>query len=75
MGKLKVPLGEELGVEGLEEVDVFGVRVGELAEEGKVLVVGEEFEGGEVVGRGFGEAGFVLEEVLLVRREVSGGCR
>lgn len=74
LGELKVPLREALGVEGLEEVDVFGVRFVELAEQGKVLVVGEELEGGEVVGGRFGKAGFVLEEVLLVGREVSGGC-
>lgn len=50
LGELKRPLREGLGVEGLEEVDVRGVRVFELAEDGEVFVVTEEVQGGEVVG-------------------------
>lgn len=75
LGEFKGPLGEGGYVEGGEVGDVGSVGVGgrEVAGEGEVFIVGEELEGGEGVVGGFGEPGFVLEKVLLVRGEIAGG--
>jgi hypothetical protein len=68
LGELKGPLRERLGVEGLEEVDVCGMGVFQLPQDGEILVVCEEVQGRQSVVGGLGQAGFVLVEVLFVGR-------
>lgn len=72
LGELEAPLGEGAGVKGMEVV--VGVRMGIFVGVDLVVVlfVGEEGAGREGVVGGFGVAGAVLEEVLLVGWEVMG---